>query len=325
MQTEIPRKSTQEVEIDRLLAEEFACDLSFLGQFLRCCGAHAQRLEVAQVVVEPSLGGNGFGDLMVTGAMDGVRFALLIEDKISAAAAVRQAERYNSFAERLRKNGYAAVWTVLVAPGAYRGERYLYDASVDLEEVRQMMGHCDPLRLRFRQGVIDRALEKVDMSGVQQPDQDVWEFKKRHLHALREFGLKLELDLILPELRAEYYDGCSWVERIKEPRLPDRVELRHRCWRTVKNGPGSVDMIFRGRPDEGFGQRLSDHAESDMLVDHFSKAAKSMLNRGWQVSIDVPEMRPGGTYEEEYARLVVAAMARLIDWYQTLPEDLRRD
>lgn len=325
MQTEIPRKSTQEVEIDRLLAEEFACDPSFLREFLRCCGAHAQRLEVAQVVVEPSLGGNGFGDLMVTGAMDGARFALLIEDKISAAAAVRQAERYKSFAERLRKNGYAAVWTVLVAPGAYRGERHLYDASVNLEEVRQMMGHCDPLRRRFRQGVIDRALEKVDMSGVQQPDQDVWEFKQRHLHALREFGLDLGLDLILPELRAEYYDGSSWIERIKEPRLPDRVELRHRCWRTVKNVPGCVDLIFRGRPDEGFGQRLSDHAESDMLVDHFSKAAKSMLNRGWQVSIDVPEMRPGGSYEEEYARLVVAAMARLIDWYQTLPEDLRRD
>ena len=59
-----------------------------------------------RVEPEPSLGGEGYGDLLVAADMDGKRIALLIEDKITAAAATRQAERNSAFAKFMLENGW---------------------------------------------------------------------------------------------------------------------------------------------------------------------------------------------------------------------------
>lgn len=83
------RKTSQEVEIDHLLAEEFLCDPAFAGAFVVAAGLSCSDLVVDAAIAEPSLGGAGFGDLIVTGRSADLAVALLMEDKISAAPATR--------------------------------------------------------------------------------------------------------------------------------------------------------------------------------------------------------------------------------------------
>ena len=138
----ITRKSSQEVEIDHLLAEEFECDPNISERFATACGLRFRTFQVQEVTPEPSLAGDNYGDLMVEAEMDGQRVAFLIKDKITARAPPRQAARYTACAGRLRREGWSRVITVLVAPRSNRGERDQYDESVDLEAVTEMLASC---------------------------------------------------------------------------------------------------------------------------------------------------------------------------------------
>ena len=167
---EAPRKAAQEVEIDHLLEEEFLCDPTFATRLLWAAGlASGAPFAVEAAVAEPSLGGDGFGDLLVTGDEGGRRAALLIEDKITAAAGHRQAERYATHAARMRDDGWA-VRTILVAPAGYRGERALYDGHLDLEAVADLVVSPDRRRMAHRRGIIRRAIAKHGTTGVRIAD-----------------------------------------------------------------------------------------------------------------------------------------------------------
>ena len=60
--TPMPRKSAKETEIDHLLAEEFHCDPVFSACFAAACGLEFDSFQVIDVVPEPSLEGDGYGD-----------------------------------------------------------------------------------------------------------------------------------------------------------------------------------------------------------------------------------------------------------------------
>ena len=179
------RKSAQEVEIDHLLAEEFNCDPSFAERFVTACGLSCAGFQVSAAIPEPSLGGEGFGDLLVDGTADGLKVAFLIEDKITAGPAVRQAERYAAHANWLRDQGWDRVWTVLVAPSSYCGERSGYDVSVDLEKVATILRSPEPTRLAYRRGIIERALEKKASTGVRVPDTAMYRLKAAYFRTRR--------------------------------------------------------------------------------------------------------------------------------------------
>ena len=97
-----PQRSSQEVEIDHLLDEEFNCDPGFGSRFAAACGLEFETLQVLKTKSQPSLG-NGYGDLLVEAEMDGERIAFLIEDKITAGAQLCQAERYKEHANHMRQ------------------------------------------------------------------------------------------------------------------------------------------------------------------------------------------------------------------------------
>ena len=130
---------------------------------------------------EPSLGGDGYGDLLVYGTVGAIRVALLIEDKITAGPAHRQAERYQAHATRMRAEGWDQVWCILVAPAAYLAERKAYDADIDMEVVAELLNSPEPVRLAYRLGIIRRALEKKSSSGVQIPDPSMKTLKSEYL------------------------------------------------------------------------------------------------------------------------------------------------
>lgn len=303
-----PRKAAQEVEIDHLLAEEFCCDPGFGARFLAACGLVAEGFQVNAAHPEPSLGGDGFGDLLVEGTAGVLRVALLVEDKITAGPALRQAERYAAYAARLREQGWDQVWTVLVAPAGYGGERDLYDAQLDLQAVAGLMRAADPVRLRWRQGIVARAVEKRGSQGVQVPDHALQALKKAYLAFATDWCLQAGVPLTLPELRPAYYDGDSWVERIRHRDLPANVQLRHRLWTSLREACGQVDLIA-SPAEESERELLAQIAPEGAVVSPFSSG------RGVKVSLPVPEMRQASGFDAATAEAALRIMQDLAARY----------
>ena len=302
------RKSAQEVEIDHLLAEEFCCDRDFARRFLIVCGSRDEVFHVEEAVAEPSLGGEGFGDLLVTGTgRDGVRRALLVENKIGAAAGHRQAERYSNHAERMRADGWL-VETILVAPASYRGEREAFDLNVDLEQVAEAMRNPDARRLACRRGISERALRKKATSGVRIPDAQVYALKRDYLAHMAALCARRGVPFAFPVLAAEYYDGSSWVERIRHPELQEGIELRHRLWTTLKDPAGAVDLIVRN-PSEAERRLFREAPPEGVTHAPFSKG------RGDLVSMRLPEMRAAAGFDPVIGDTAFDAMVTLVNWY----------
>ncbi len=306
----ITRKSSQEVQIDHLLAEEFECDPNFAERFATACGLRFETFQVREVTAEPSLAGDGYGDLMVEAEKDGQRVAFLIEDKITAGAPPRQAARYAVYAERLRREGWDRVMTVLVAPRSYRGERDQYDESVDLEAVAEMLDSCDPRRRRYRRNVILWALEKKASTGVRNPDPAMHRLHSDYRNWVEARGRGYSYEF--PTIKKEYYDGDSWVDKIRLPDFPGNVWLRHRLWTSQKEAAGMVDLIFSPASADDR-QLLEFTVPSEAIVSHYG-----IKEQGVQVSFRVPEMRQSTGFSETVAMKAISAMDRLSGYFLRL-------
>ena len=307
--TDAPRKASQEVEIDHLLAEEFACDAGFADRFLAAAGLPVESFEVLTVTPEPRLGGEGYGDLLVEGRVGETQVALLIEDKITAGPASRQAERYRAHAARMRETGWDAVHCILVAPATYRGERDRYDGSVDLETVAALLRSTEPKRLAFRRAILGRALEKRASTGVRLPDE--------RLHALRAAYTAFAADwcahegvpLEFPALRSQYWEGDTWIEYVRHPDLPPNVKLRHRMWSTAVRTTGHVDLIASPAGDADR-QRFTEAPPPGATPAPFSGG------KGVQISIPIAEMRQGEGFDPVTAAAALGHMRELVAWYR---------
>ncbi len=308
------RRSVQEVEIDHLLAEEFACDQAFAEAFLTSCGLSCPTFRVSEAIAEPSLGGSGFGDLFVLGAAANLKVAILVEDKISAAPAVRQAERYAAHAQTLRDQGFDLVWTVLVAPASYRGERDGFDADIDLETVVTLVNSADPVRQAYRRGIIERALEKRRLTGVQVPDVALHDLKAAYLRHAKVWCAENGIALELPALKDSYYDGDAWIDHVRCPMLPSPAYLRHRLWTSMQARLGSVDLIV-SPASQVDAERFRELSPEGAIVDTFSKG------KGIKISLAVPEMRQGNGFDQAISEAALESMKRLIDWYRQLPSE----
>jgi hypothetical protein len=307
---ELARKSAQEVEIDHLLAEEFSCDPTFVERFLLACHppVHCPGLRVISTVPEPRLGGEGFGDLLIEADANGLRVALLIEDKVTASPASRQAERYSRHADRMRNQGWDRVWSILAAPAAYSRERTKFAASIDLETVAELLQSPDPVRLEYRRGIIGRALKKRAQQGVQIPDTILHQMKAEYVDWMTSWCAAEGLALSFPPLRNSYYDGDSWVEPIRHSHFPAHVWLRHRLWTTVKERVGQVDLIANPA-DSAERKRFQNSRPSGAIATPFSKG------KGAQVSIRLPEMRQATGFDSKIALEAARAMSVLVHWY----------
>jgi len=304
------RKSSQEVEIDHLLAEEFCCDPGFADRFLSECGLSEPGFLVKEAIPEPSLGSAGFGDLLVKGSAQGRGVALLIEDKITAHPATRQAARYGEYAERLRSEGWEAVYCILVAPANYTGERERFDAALDLEVIADLLEATDPTRLAYRQRIIRRAIAKKNASGVRVPDPSLRILRSQYLEFARVWCARQDVALTFPELRAAYYDGDSWIEPIRRPMMPSSIWLRHRLWTSFSNAAGRVDLVF-SPIDQEQKARLRQMKPDEAIAEDYGSRKD-----GHQVSFCVSEMRQSRGFSETAAKEALEAMRRLFEWYE---------
>ena len=300
------------MEIDHLLAEEFACDPGFGVRFADASGLRFKTFRVLSVVPEPPLGGDGYGDLLVEAEMDGRRIVLLIEDKITASPATRQAERYKAHAERLSDEGFECVRTVLVAPETYVGQRDQYDNSVNLQQVVEMLSSPDPRRLEYRQGIIRRALAKKGTTGVRNPDLALHRLHSEYLNWVRDRCAAERLPYEFPPLKEAYAHTESWVDNIRHPDFPLGVRVRHRLWTSVKDAVGRVDLTVSTVP-ETEREHLEAAVFKTFLDEVFVEPFGS--SEGVQVSLRVPEMRQSTGFREAAAEDAVSAIERLTEWY----------
>lgn len=308
MNDDVPRKSSQEVELDHLLAEEFACDPHFISRFILACGLECDAGSVTNVVAEPSLGGSGYGDLLVECNSNDRRIAFLIEDKVTASPAARQAQRYQTYASQLRSRGWSDVFCIVVAPEAWKGDKESYDAHLPLEKLRDLLRSSSPTRLRWRRAIIERALHKYRTTGVKVPDPGVMEFKAAYLTKAGEWARENSVPLSFPELRSAYYDGDSWVEPIRHGHLPDHCSLRHRCWTSVRKSQGLIDLIVRDL-DLMISPLLEQSLPYGATISLFSKG------KGVVVSLSTDEMRPASTFCHDSLVNALKKMCLLADWY----------
>ena len=317
-----PRKSSQEVEIDHLLAEEFHCDPKFSARFAKACGLQFEKFRVHETVAEPALDQGSYGDLLVKAEMDGRRTALLIEDKIDARPATRQAANYAAHAERLRHEGWDHVVTVLVAPGSYRGERYSYDATVELETISQFLDSPDSARTRirreYRRTIIERALEKKAKSGVQNPDIALHRLHSDYLEWMNEQCRREGLQCQFPALR-EAYNQESWVDPIRNQTFPGHVRLRHRLWTDRTGRTGLIDLIIDSDLASNEVERLEALKPEWATVGKFGKKRTKGLP-GTQISVKVPEMRQSKGFHEASAAEAFEAMKLLTAFFHEWSE-----
>ena len=254
--------------------------------------------------------------------MDGKRVALLIEDKITAGAGLRQAERYAAHADRMRRDGWDCVVTVLVAPSAYRGERDRFDAAVDLETVAEFLDSPDPVRRGYRRNVIVRALEKKATTGVRNPDIAMHRLRSQYLTWISERCRGEGLQFTFPPIKQDYYDGDSWVEPIRAPDFPEHVSLRHRLWTSVEDATGIVDLIVDAELPPGEVERLEALKPERARVGPYGKDRTSRPP-GIQVSVKVTEIRQSSGFCEASATEAFDAMtllAGLFVKFQSLQE-----
>ncbi len=307
-----PQKLVQETEMDHLLAEEFRCNPNFAGLFADACGLRFETFEVLDVTPQPPLGSDGYGDLLVEAKMDGQRTGLLIEDKITAGAPPRQAERYAEYAEQLRLNGWDRVITVLVAPAAYRGERDKYESSVDLEELAKMIDSPDPRRRDYRRNIIKRALEKKERTGVQNPDKELHRLHADYRDWVEDRRSERGHPYEFPRLDKEYHDKDVWIDKIRHPDFPNHIWLRHRFWTSQKAATGMVDLIISPATAE-LREHLHAAAPEEAIVSTYGKK-----KQGIQISVRVPEMKTPTGFHESIAAKAFTAMERLTEFHLQL-------
>ena len=312
---ELDQKSSKEDELDLVFAEEFSCDRGFVDRYIRLILetnpqlAEFPMFDVEKVTPQPRLREGGYGDLFVLGRSEAGRTALLIEHKITAGPAFRQADRYRGHAEHLREQGWI-VLTVLAAPQSYSGESSLYDARIALESAIGIIQGEDTRRAKYRKDRLLRAIEKKNSSGVQIHDEAVHRLHVAYAEASAHYCIAIGLQFVFPSPKQRYYDGDSWISRIRHPELPKEMELRHRLWVSVRSDYGQVDLIAR-YPDEMTRLRFESHPPECATLSTFSKS-------GLQVSVPVPALKANAAFERERVEEACRQMDRLLRWFKGL-------
>lgn len=251
--------AVKERHIDFLLQEELAVNPTFLRKFLRAAAqsfaatfpqgdgtndfieaALQPETRIKAVRVKHSvLDAYGEADLVVLYRLEGTNkhVAILIEDKIHAPFQQRQAERYKQRGQsgEAPPRRWDHHWTCLVAPKCYVRKGHGFDASVELEQIREWFASDDVGRKDFKVGVVDLAIKKASITGVKVVDPIMTAFRACYYEAFVEF-FRHQLQSLRTRPPKEDY-GDPWFV-IWSTLLPKGAYVNH------KSTAGVVDLTF---------------------------------------------------------------------------------
>ena len=172
-----------EHDIDLLLVEEFFCSQKFIELFIEPLNIeNAKVISIQHSKIDPELGES---DIVVILESGEVRIALLIEDKIDAAAMPNQAERYLFRGEKGIANGeYDRFCTYIVAPSEYilsNDEASKYQHKITYEQILDYFEEQNNLRAAFKRKQLMQAIHK-QRNGYQVVENiNVTEFWRKYI------------------------------------------------------------------------------------------------------------------------------------------------
>jgi hypothetical protein len=228
-----------ERDLDFVLAEEIECSQSFRSWFLERTGSSPDVRELLRVGRSVTTQHGETDLLVVHGGANGVRSALLIENKIAASFTELQPERYRVRGNEGKKNGeWTDFATVLIAPELYLKDVHdnKFDYHVSYEDCEKALNGAD-LRAQFKRRIFRAACEKAKRPWDKIVDLALTEWFKE----ARSFAAGRFPDLPLP---AEGDGGraptSKWIT------FPVRGFPQSRVIVEIKPHNGVVDLRFVG-------------------------------------------------------------------------------
>jgi len=271
--------------VDLLLVEEFASSPSFVRWFLeRIDSAALEPVEVKRCH-RSATDSSGESDVEIFVRAGDETVAILIEDKVHAAAQPRQAERYRERGESHRRAGRCRRFiTVLVAPQTYlRGTLRRFDRIISYEDLVAWFEQADeaPARFRFKAEVLRGAIEKATKGYQAVEDEPVTQFWRRYWERLQKIAPELEMK------KPAGVPARSGFAYFRPGRMPKGSCIVH------KMPHGFIDIQFDHMADrlDKLRVRYGPSREPDMQI---TRAGKSGVIR-----IEVPKLRPIRDIDEQ--------------------------
>ena len=296
--------AVSERDVDLLLVEEFASSPEFVRWFLdRIDAAAPEPVEVMRCR-RSATDSTGESDVEVFVRAGDETVAILIENKVHAAAQPRQAERY-----RERGGGYVHAEicrrfvTVLLAPQNYlRGNPKGFDRAVSYEDLVRVFEDPEivPARSRFKCAVLRSAIEKSVKGYQAVEDAAVTQFW---------LGYWKRAQAIAPDLDMKKPGGLpasSSFVYFRPGNMPKGTYLVH------KMAHGLIDIQFDGMAEKvsELRERYRAALRPEMLV---TRAAKSGVIR-----VEVPKLRPSDdiTVQVDDVDTCLRRSVEMLDWFR---------
>ena len=264
-----------EHDMDLLIMEEFVCNSCFRQIFLN-------KIEIKECVVDKAYhslaDSNGESDITFIIDVNGVKYGILIEDKIDAPTMSKQSERYYIRGNDGKKRGeYEKFYVFLVCPQEYWQEHKEdknanYEHIVFYEELKDYLSTCPEIRSQYKVKVIEQALN-AKKSGYQLIENDNVTTFWRSMQQFCEDNF--------PHLYMNY-DGSpkgsssTWIY-FKTP-----VE---KVWIVYKSDSGRVMLEYYGIDAVKLKEKLEIHMAEDMEFCKVGKSFGVLLHKSrWKIS-----------------------------------------
>lgn len=293
-------ESVTERDIDLLILEELTVSFDFFEWFAgKICNKDVERvIGVWHSITDKRFGESDLASIFVT--KDGIKFGLLIENKIDALPQPDQCNRYN---ERGKLGVENKTWqeylVCLIAPKMYISkdrEAGLYQNKISYEEIEEFLSSEGSKRSIFKAKLIKNAIEQNRRGYSIEPDERVTDFwKKYHAYASENYP---ELEMPFPGPKPSESDWPDFRPRI----LNKKTNLVHKLFK------GVVDLQIPGLGDKI--QELSKNLEGKLEDDiEIVKTGKSASLR-----ISVPVIDRFDSFEEQFDDIKIgfAALSRLL-------------
>ena len=278
-------KDIYEKDMDLLFLEEFVAEQEFVNLFLNQIGlSDAQVVEVEHSKTDAEYGES---DMTIIVEKNGIRHALLIEDKIDAIAMPNQAQRYFARGESEVRNGeYEGFDVFIIAPKKYlneNGEAKRYPYQVTYEEVALFFEKRKDLRSQFKFQQIMQAICKQKNGYQVKENKNVTEFWDAYI----DYQKKYYPSLWLISSKGAKGAKASWA---RYRTVLKTCPIYHKCEK------GFVDLNFTGLGDEivqleqNLKMKLGEFEKEELILVRTHKSAA--------LRIVVPELNVQAPFEK---------------------------
>ncbi len=186
-----------ERDMDLLFVESIVTDRDFCALLINKTDLQGKRFEVLSAELSKSDSDLGESDITVIIEIEGIRYGLLIEDKIDAIAMPEQHGRYIKRGKKgIKEEQYKDFRVFIFCPEKYyknNNEAKLYEHFLTYEECKEYFDSKDDALSTFRSQQIKQAITKAKKPSVINVDERANSFLKHYISYQKENYPSLDL------------------------------------------------------------------------------------------------------------------------------------